>query len=307
MKKICVYTCITGDYDNVKELAFKEAGIDYLLFTNNRNLKSETWDVIYFEDFSLDNHRLSRKIKILGHPIIHKNYNISVWIDGSIIIKKSIKEFIEEYCDLDHFDFASFKHHERDCIFDEANECIRLHKDNASKINLQMKKYRDEGYPKHAGLNEMTVFVKKHNNNKVIKTMNMWFDLVCRYSKRDQLAFNYVIYKTGLKIKTIHLNIFKNEYFEWKAHTKRYIDNSFAIYYDEGEGFTPQNADLFYYEKHENTYKGYFRLKKDVESVRIDITDFSGVMTKVNKIEGVVKEKLEFINLYKIDDQYLTL
>lgn len=27
--KICVYTCITGNYDKIKELEFKKDGIDY--------------------------------------------------------------------------------------------------------------------------------------------------------------------------------------------------------------------------------------------------------------------------------------
>ena len=34
-KKICVYTCITGNYDNVHEITNKEKGLDYYLFTNS--------------------------------------------------------------------------------------------------------------------------------------------------------------------------------------------------------------------------------------------------------------------------------
>ena len=63
MKKICVYTCITGDYDNVHEVKKKETGVDYLLFTNNKSVVSNSWQVVYIEDPNLDNQRLSRKIK----------------------------------------------------------------------------------------------------------------------------------------------------------------------------------------------------------------------------------------------------
>ena len=38
--KICVYTCITGDYDNPKEILKLEKGIDYYCFTNNKKIKS---------------------------------------------------------------------------------------------------------------------------------------------------------------------------------------------------------------------------------------------------------------------------
>ncbi len=71
--KICVYTCITGNYDKIKELDFKEEGIDYYFFTNNKNLTSKTWKVIYIENDGLDNIRLARKIKVLGHEILMMN------------------------------------------------------------------------------------------------------------------------------------------------------------------------------------------------------------------------------------------
>ena len=50
--KICVYTCITGDYDNPKEIPKLEKGIDYYCFTNNKKIKSNTWNVIYINDKS---------------------------------------------------------------------------------------------------------------------------------------------------------------------------------------------------------------------------------------------------------------
>ena len=75
MEKICVYTCITGNYDDLKEVKIKEDNIDYICFTNNKELTSNSWKIIYIEDNSLDNHYLSRKIKMLGHPYIDENYD----------------------------------------------------------------------------------------------------------------------------------------------------------------------------------------------------------------------------------------
>ena len=75
MNKICVYTCITGDYENLKEIEKKESGIDYYCFTNNRNIKSNTWNIVYIESDELSNVELARKTKILGHDIIN-NYDI---------------------------------------------------------------------------------------------------------------------------------------------------------------------------------------------------------------------------------------
>ena len=60
MNKICVYTCITGNYYDLKEVN-KEEGIDYFCFTNNKTISSNSWNVIYIENKELDNQRLSRK------------------------------------------------------------------------------------------------------------------------------------------------------------------------------------------------------------------------------------------------------
>lgn len=48
-ERICVYTCITGDYDNLHEIV-KEDGIEYLCFTNNPKIKSSYWKMVYIED-----------------------------------------------------------------------------------------------------------------------------------------------------------------------------------------------------------------------------------------------------------------
>ena len=107
MKKICAYTCITGDYDDLNEIENKEKNVDYLCFTNNKKLKSNTWKIIYIEDEKLDNQRLSRKIKMLSHPYIKDNYDISVWMDASVVFKKSIIDFVNKY--LKNNSFAAFK------------------------------------------------------------------------------------------------------------------------------------------------------------------------------------------------------
>ena len=165
--KICVYTCITGNYDNIHEIENKESGVDYLLFTNNKEIKSDTWDIIYIEDDSLDNQRLSRKIKMLGHEEIDKNYDISVWMDASVAFKKSIKEFVSKYFDSEKAPFSSFVHHARNCIYKEALACIKYNKDTKENIDKHIDFLKKEGFPPNMGLYEMTVFIKEHNNKKV--------------------------------------------------------------------------------------------------------------------------------------------
>lgn len=217
-KKICVYTCITGDYDTLHVIE-KEEEVDYLCFTNNMKLKSDVWKVIYIENENeLDNRALSRKIKIVGHPVIEDNYDISIWVDGAIQIRGSVKCFLNDVCCLDRYNIACFRHRMRNCVYDEAIACI-IHR-KASKKDIQefLDFMEKEKFPRHYGLAECTVLVRRHNNMEVKKMMSLWFELYKQYGKRDQLTFPYCLYKTGIDVCWIELNVFDNPWFFWRAH-----------------------------------------------------------------------------------------
>ena len=140
MKKKCVYTCITGDYDEVKTFPnLNENEFDYYLFTNNKKIRSDFWKVIYIDNDGLDNIRLARKIKVLGHDIL-SDYDITIWLDGASYPKMLISEFINDCCDLKKYCLVGFKHRERNCIYDEAITCVKVKKDKREIIESQMLK-----------------------------------------------------------------------------------------------------------------------------------------------------------------------
>ena len=224
MEKICVYTCITGSYDNLKEVKVNEENIDYICFTNNKQLTSSTWKIIYIEDDKLSNHYLSRKLKMIGDSYIDENYTLSIWIDASVIFKKSVKEFLNEYIDYKNDVFLACKHHLRNSIAEEAKACIRYKKGNKERIDKLLSFYKQENFKDDLGLLEMTLIVKRHNDPLVRKTMKLWFDMILNYSERDQLSFMYCIYKTGLKVKAIPLNVWNNNYLEFTPHNMETYD-----------------------------------------------------------------------------------
>ncbi len=299
MKKICVYTCITGDYDTIREIKKKEKGIDYLLFTNNKKLISDTWKVIYIEDNSLDNQRLSRKIKMLGHPIIDQNYEISVWQDASVEFQKSIREFVHTF--LKESPFAAFVHHARDCIYEEALECIRKKKDKKENILKQIEFLRKEKFPEHYGLCEMTVFIKKHRDPVVKKTMEMWFDMVLHYSKRDQLSFMYCVFKTHLKIDLIPLNVWDNEWFHCYPHKYKKKLDTCRIYFGSDLIFDPNLDFQPCYQRKEDIYSVKAKVLADTNCIEIELTDIPCVEFQDLKIEGITPEHIYYFNFVNIN------
>lgn len=228
-KKICVYTCITGEYDDLHEIEKPEKNVDYYCFTNNKNLRSKTWKIIQIKDKGLDNQRLSRKIKMLGEPSVFKNYEISVWMDASVIWDKSIVDFVERY--LGNDSFAAFIHHRRTTVKDEGASCWRLRKDTKESITRTFRHLEAEGFPDNLGLYEMTVFAKRHSDEVVKKTMEIWFKTVCNYSKRDQLSFPYAIWKSRLSVRPIKLSVWDNEWFHNEKHRLSRSVESCLVYF----------------------------------------------------------------------------
>lgn len=237
MNKICVFTCITGDYDNLYELEINEPGIDYLCYTNNKNLKSDIWKIIYIQDEELDDALLSRKIKILGTPEL-KKYDVTVWTDACMVWNSSIKDFIDKQVDLNKYDVVGIKHHARKNINEEINACYEY-----GKISLEMAKrirkyYSDEVFPDNNVLTENGIMFRNFNNKKVQKAMKMLFDMLLEFCGRDQLFLQYVQWKTDLKINPLEINIWNNEYIHHFNHNfnspylidiYRYFNNYFDI------------------------------------------------------------------------------
>lgn len=306
MKKICVYTALTGNYDRLPEIKNKEKNIDYLCFTNNKNLKSKTWRIILVDNGDLDNHTLSRKIKMLGHPIIDKNYDISLYMDANVEWTKSITEFVNTY--LKNKPFASFRHSSRNCIYEETKECMRLRKDSKEKIKKTVGFLEKENFPHDLGLYEMTVFIKKHNDKTVKETMNLWYEMINNYSKRDQLSFMYSAWKTNLDIDPIDLKVWDNPWFHANIHTVNNEINKARIYF--GDDYKDYNFDYDIdvdYTVEDNTYSMKTRVLRDTNEIKIELTKGIIFQYKKLKIKGVKYDSIEYHNsttLFKTKKSY---
>lgn len=276
-KKLCVYTCITNNYDQIHEIKNVEKDVDYYCFTNNKDLCSKTWKIIYIENGGLNDHQLSRKIKMLGHPLISKNYDISLWMDASVVWRESIKDFVKEH--LKSEVFAAFRHSIRDTIKDEAIACCKLRKDSREKIEETLSFLKKENFPDNVGLHEMTVFIKKHNDPVVKKTMELWFKINCNYSKRDQLSFEYSAWKNQLKLKTINLNMWNNEYFYHIPHNNENTIKDCAIYFgNSSSNFTFDRFYTYDYAKKCNTYSIKCKIPVDTDRIEIYPSEAIGIV-----------------------------
>lgn len=289
-----MYTCITGDYDNLIEIDKMEKNIDYLCFTNNPNIKSKTWKIIRINNEGLNNQLLSRKIKLLGDSIIDENYEVSMWMDASVNFNKSINEFIKQNFNLKKDCFAAIVHSSRNCIYEEAKECLRQRKDSKENIKKNIEFLKKEKYPKENGLYEMTVFIKKHNNPIVKTTMKLWFDMICKYSKRDQLSFMYCVWKTGMEIHPININVWNNSWFKCEHHNYNSNIDKYRVYFFDDNEF---NID--------NDFQGELKLYNDEYIIElITPIDTNKTLIELPKVPFLKMSNLKINNFKKLNIHY---
>lgn len=182
MDDVIVYTCITFGYDNMNNLSnmrFTNDNFRYVIFTDDpRNIIG--WDKIELKYICNDRSRTSRWHKINSH-LLFPNKTV-IWIDGN--------QAPTGHIDNVNSTLMTMRHPLRDCVYDEAEKCKELSKDNVNIIDRQIEFYKMIGYPRNNGLVETSFILR--NNNKCREFNNMWWNIMSNFSFRDQLSFNFV-------------------------------------------------------------------------------------------------------------------
>ena len=219
MEKIAVYTCICGDYDNIIEQTITHKNADFYCFTDDKNKKSNLWNIIDIKKYTnlYDCTLINRFFKWNPH-IFFSQYKYSLYIDGNLeiispLFWKRISDLIERNCKI-----AIAKHPFRKSIYEEGRICIKYRKDNPEKIKHYLKYIQNCNHFKNDNLLYQNGLVfREHNNNKIIEFDTKIYELLSKFTKRDQLILPYV--RQNLKITIEDFNygkkypLFENPFF----------------------------------------------------------------------------------------------
>lgn len=228
---IVIYTAIFGGYDVLRKPKVAPKNCDFICFTDAKQ-EVRGWQMREVKALHDDPTRNARMYKILPHRFLG-GYEYSVWIDGNMLVKGDVNELIDTY--LKDTSVAAYNHQyarhrdrkespdSRDCIYQEAETLLGLAKrgrvkDDPKLIKTQVERYRREGYPPKRGMLLSMVLLRRHNDLDVMRTMETWWaELKCG-SKRDQLSFNYAVWKEKLNVAYIKDNVRNNKYFLLMPH-----------------------------------------------------------------------------------------
>ena len=211
-----VYTVIVGDYDDVLEPLVKNEEWDYILFTDNRNIRSDIWNVIYIDNSSkLDMARFSRKCKILPYDYLD-DYDYSIYLDGSLQIIGDLQEYIMDYSK--NAPMLCMAHPENTDIYEEAKLCLEMGKGDREQLLRQIEEYKRQGFPDHYGLTANGVLVRDHKDDKLRILMKRWWDEIMNGSSRDQISFTFCCWKDNFIFDVAPINIYNNRFIKYCFH-----------------------------------------------------------------------------------------
>jgi hypothetical protein len=159
--------------------------------------------------------RQARAHKILSHRLF-KTASYTLWIDGALqIIDDDMQSTMEKH--LKGADICVFRHRKRRCVYDEVFACIEQQKDDKITMIDQVARYLKDDYPRNNGLAETGVLLRR-NCESVSALNEMWWGEIEKGSHRDQLSFDYVAWKLGIKYNIFPGTTDDNPYFKWLKH-----------------------------------------------------------------------------------------
>ena len=210
--KLAVYSVLTGDYDDVHEMLYKEDGVDFLLFTNNPSLKSKTWQVVMVES-DLDDVLLSREIKMFPEKFLGSYYDMSIYVDAKIEIYGELSE-LTRYLGVGK-SFAVSRHGQRNNVKEEIEACVNMKGVDKNLAQKQYERYIQEGFHDDPPLLECGCLVRRHDDRELWRLMQAWFEEFKGGIRRDQLSLMPCVSRLHFKgLVVMDGNVWHNQFFK---------------------------------------------------------------------------------------------
>jgi hypothetical protein len=220
VSKVIVFSAIFGGYDDVKEPLYENIGVDFILFTDNRRIKSKRWQIVYVNSKSIDKdpQRAARYVKVNPQLFLPENHTMSIWVDANYrIMARNITDIIRGNT---QYDMITYRHPKRNGAYDEIKACLELQLDEPSRLLEQKRYYEADYFPKSYGLFHTAVMIRK-NNQKINDMNRLWWEQIDRFSKRDQISLPFVIWRMGINVGLVsEVNLYHSKYFKKSSHKK---------------------------------------------------------------------------------------
>jgi hypothetical protein len=220
-----VYTVQIGAYERLlPHYVAAGSAVDFVCFTDQPDLNETGWQMRPADvRFPEDPNRSSRRAKLLPHEYLD-DYEESLYIDNTVLLTKPPDQIFDELLP-DGAGMAVLRHSSRANLRDEFKAVVK-HGYEAPWVCDEQQGHYERSYaaaleakPLWGGL-----ILRRHNEPLVRETMQIWWEHVLRYSRRDQLSLPIALEVTGMKPIVHQLDNELSGYHEWPrgaAHRKK--------------------------------------------------------------------------------------
>lgn len=294
--KTVVYTALTGGYDQPVRHEHLNPNYDYVIFSDLPLNNNGFWDVRPIDFWHPDGVRMARRIKTSPH-IYLKEYETAIWIDANVVIRKDIKKYVDKLKNQHSVAIAGIPHPHRKCAYKEAQIVVDSNKDISGRVDRQMRTYESFKFPKEHDLIESNFLVIDLKNKITAQLMSDWWSQINKYSHRDQLSLNFVLWKNNARwipLMTENKSLRTNSDFAYLGHGA----NSGYITKPLKRQVRSQKINPL-----ENT-NGVYKEIPDVDSVAIDFVICVHNALEETKLclESVLRSKRAMDQIIIVDD-----
>ena len=212
--RLVVYTALLGPGRELREAPVAlESAADFLCFTDDPALRSETWEpVLVRPRLPGDLVRSERYLKIVGHPAL-AGYDRSLWVDNVVELESVPEIFVGEWLAEAHV--AAPLHTFYPSVLAEAQASIDLGQDDHLRVFEQLAHYVDTAPAALEANPHWTGLLARRRTHTVEAAMGLWWEHVLRYSRRDQLSFGAAMAAAGVWVASVPLANLRSELHRW--------------------------------------------------------------------------------------------
>ncbi len=196
--RCCVYTTLYGDYDPLPaQPARAGSTLDFIAFVPEPDRLAGApgaadWSLRRLPPrVAADPARSARYAKMHPHRLLPE-YDASLYIDCSVLLTAPPEALFDALLFGQTDTMACLRHGYRDNVPDEVLAVLELDLDSPEACFAQLAAYAEAGWQGRVGLTWSGLLLRFHHDPRVVAAMELWWEQVLRFSRRDQLSFAYV-------------------------------------------------------------------------------------------------------------------
>lgn len=216
MNKTTIITAIYDNYDSLKPVCPQSIDVDWICVTDNPNLASESWKIVYEPRPHIHPNRAAKTPKML--PWLYTGTSTSIWVDASFTITSPnfAKEILVFAAPI-----AQYKHPWRNCMYEEIaiSKKIPKYQGEIGNLDRQLQVAKILEFPTNWGLWATGVIARTHTDQ--VKKMGFdWLYFNHLYSYQDQTSHPLVCYLNSLRPVELPDTYFSTNWLTYNASNR---------------------------------------------------------------------------------------